>query len=604
MLENDVFSIPEMSLLDISDSGEFFLVVSNHSDVHNVYKINKDSLSNWTNITPLNDRIFDGTLSPDEKLFIFPKEQRGNEKHDLYITDMQTNKTDLFLSLSSTRVNKVKWAPDGKFIFFEGSTENTICIWRIEIETKKVDKIYETTSLGELSRVNPKRPFLIWNEDSLSNPKESKFLIINYLTNEIVKEFQMGPNYKTYGLIWRPEGNKVVFFTDISEDPSLGVLTIDSGEHHYIKAAKLGLARDYTAVEWFPDEEKIVYAAKKNGVTHLYMEDLKTDNDDNPREINVGLGYIESIHIVKKHPEIIYVQWSNLANPTLIIEYNLKTKSENILLESKPANLKDNLSNATYMEYESFDKRKIPAFLVEPPAEKKLPGNPIIILVHGGPSWEFSQNWNAMGDVIQNYANAGFKVFCPNIRGSTGYGKEFLELNLGDLGGNDLKDVLEGKKFLMKKFPESKYQFITGASYGGFMTFLIMTKYPKEFAAGTAIVGITDWFEMHKLGDRVFKSFTETLFLGSPEEKKDLYADRSAINFVHQLSNPVLIIHRENDSRCPVLPIYTFHNKAKELGKNVELYVEKGAGHGSQKMSHLRKQYTMATNFFLQQLKH
>ena len=602
MLENDVFSIADMALLHVSDSGEFFLVVSNRNEVQNVYKINKDNSSNWINITPFDDRIFNGTLSPDEKSFIFPKEQKGNEKHDLYITDIQTNNTSLFLSLQSTRVNTVKWAPDGKYIFFDGSTESAICIWRLEIESKKLDKIYETTSLGELSRINPKQPYLIWNEDSLTNPKESKFFIINYLTGKIIKEFQMGTNFKTYGLIWSTDGNKVIFYTDITENPTLGVLNINSGEHHYIKAEKLGLARDYTAVEWLPDQDKIIYAAKKNGVTRLYIEDLTSN--DNPIEINVGLGYIKSIRIVKKHPEIIYVEWSNLTNPTLIIEYNLETKKKNILLESKQPDFKNNFGTVSYLEYESFDKRKIPAFLVEPSSNKKLLGNPIIILVHGGPAWEFSQDWNAMGNVIQNYANAGFKVFCPNIRGSTGYGKEFLELNLGDLGGNDLKDVLEGKKYLSKKFPDCKFQFITGASYGGFMTFLIMTKYPKEFSAGVAIVGITDWFEMHRLGDRVFKSFTETYFLGRPEEKKDLYSDRSAINFVQQLSSPLLIIHRENDSRCPVQPIYTFYDKAKQLGKNIELYVEKGAGHGSQKMSHLKKQYTMATNFFLQKIKH
>lgn len=134
------------------------------------------------------------------------------------------------------------------------------------------------------------------------------------------------------------------------------------------------------------------------------------------------------------------------------------------------------------------------------------------------------------------------------------------------------------------------------------MTFLTMTKHPGVFDAGAAVVGITDWVAMHHLGDAVFKKFSETFFNGPPEKNSELYRDRSAINFVENMKDPLLIIHRANDSRCPVEPIYTFAGKAISLGKPVEIYVEQEAGHGAQKMDHLRKQYRKVIDFFENQL--
>jgi dipeptidyl aminopeptidase/acylaminoacyl peptidase len=106
---------------------------------------------------------------------------------------------------------------------------------------------------------------------------------------------------------------------------------------------------------------------------------------------------------------------------------------------------------------------------------------------------------------------------------------------------------------------------------------------------------------MHRQGDAVFKAFTE-YFFGKPEENPNLYNDRSAINFVEQLQEPLYIIHRANDSRCPVDPIYTFVGKAVSLDKKVGIYVEREAGHGAQKLDHLLKQYGKAVEFLLKQV--
>ncbi len=164
-------------------------------------------------------------------------------------------------------------------------------------------------------------------------------------------------------------------------------------------------------------------------------------------------------------------------------------------------------------------------------------------------------------------------------------------MNIHDCGGADLKDVEEAAKYI-KTRPDvdpSKIALV-GASYGGFMTFLATTKIPDYWAAGAAIVGITDWKEMYELSDAAFKSFIERYF-GKPEENPGLYYDRSAINFAQNLKAPLLIWHRGNDSRCPLAPVQKYADRLRELGKDFEMNVVWDEGHGFQKTENLVRQY-------------
>ncbi|MFX1250814.1 MAG: alpha/beta fold hydrolase [Promethearchaeota archaeon] len=592
-----IFNIPDLIFLDVSHSADFFLIISNKNNTHNVFKIDLNNLKEWIPVTRGEDRVFTGHLSSDDSRFVFPKEQGGNEKHDLFVTDLTTLETSLLVNLNSIRVYIPKWAPDDQNILFGGSTDTNICLWKFNLDNKDLDVLYKTTQLADMGQINPKQPLVSWAEFKPDNPKASLIKVINYKTGEIRNEIQGSPNSMNESISWNDDGKQLLLQTDAPGENTLAVWDNSSEEITLMQATELGLAIDYTTADWLPGKDEIIYAAKKNGRTRLYTEKISTE--DPPVELSLPEGWVNSLKTIKTKPELVYLEWSNLANPTQILEYNIVKSDFKIIANSIPSDFKLKLSEAEFITYPTFDSRNIPAFQIAPLPERQLPGNPIIILIHGGPSWEFSHDWQAMGNIIQLYASAGYRVFCPNIRGSTGYGKEFLELNIGDLGGGDLKDVLEARKYLHATYPDSKFQFLTGASYGGFMTFLTMTKHPGLFTAGAAIVGITDWFAMHRLGDRVFKSFTERFFLGSPEQKSELYKDRSAINFVENLTEPLLIIHRENDSRCPVEPIYTFVGKALSFNKEIEIYVEREAGHGFQKRAHLEKQYGKVVEFFL-----
>lgn len=593
---SDVFDIPDLLFLELSHDSESLIVSSNKDDVPHVYQVRLSDPKNWIDLTVGQDRVSLGFLSPDDSMFVFPRETAGNEKHNLFLTDMKSYETSLLVQLESLRIAFLGWSMDNHSVLFDGSSPTSMGLRRYFIPEKELSMIYETNLQSWMGYVNPVKPLVPYIEQHPKHAIAYDIKIIDYETSEVIETISESETSMDFPLAWNQDGSKLIIRTNAKGETSLAVWDVESSETVYSRATELDLGIDYDMADWIPRTKDIIYPAKLNGQTRLYRESVF--DSEEPIELPMDAGWISGLDADKKNPDILYLAWSNMANPVRIGRYNINSGNFELIIDSRPPNLETKLSSGKFLHYDTFDDWKIPAYDVAPNPDVKLDGNPIVVLIHGGPWWEFSNSWDAMGPVIQSYSNAGFRVFCPNIRGSTGYGDKFMLSNVGDLGGGDLKDVLAARDYLSKKYPDCKKFLITGASYGGYMTFLVLTKQPEAFDAGVSVVGITDWSEMHRHGDAVFKSFTEQLFKGPPEENKDLYFDRSPINFVENIQAPLLIIHRANDSRCPVEPIYTFTGKAISLGKQVDIYVEQEAGHGPQKMEHVRKQYGMAIEYF------
>ncbi|MHA1906699.1 MAG: S9 family peptidase [Candidatus Thorarchaeota archaeon] len=605
----DVFDIPDLGLLSLSHDSKSILIFSNKDNVTRVYQVLLSNLEEWNRLTFGKDRVLLGHLSNDDSTFAFAKDSDGDEKHNLYLTDIQSYQSSLLAELDSTMVSGLKWTYDDSHILFSGSTPSSLGLWKYSLKEKTVNLVYETTTMSGMSSVNPKLPLVTYDEMSPSHPGATFVRIIDYSTNDIVDTISLSETSMDGSYQWNKDGNKLLMTTNAPGDETLFIWDRKSSEVVYSKATELGLGVNYQLARWLPEKDVIIYCIKKEGRSKLYIENVLESED--PIEISIpncclgGTYYsvYSSLQIDKTNPGIMYIAWSSLSKPAEIVRYELESGSYEVVLSSKPNSFTKKLSSGDFLRYQTFDEWMIPAFEISPsPDSPKLDNDPIIVFLHGGPWWDIADNWGTMGNVIQSYSSAGFRVFCPNFRGSTGYGDKFMLLDMGDLGGGDMKDILAAKEYISKRYPESKKIFVAGASYGGFLTFLILTKHPRAFDAGIAIVGSTDWAEEHKLSTRMGQSFIEQFFGGPPDTNPDLYYDRSPINFIEKLNDPLLIIHRENDARCPIEPIYKFYNKAVDLEKDIEIHVDMEAGHGQQTMEKLREQYTLAIDFMKKHL--
>lgn len=193
---------------------------------------------------------------------------------------------------------------------------------------------------------------------------------------------------------------------------------------------------------------------------------------------------------------------------------------------------------------------------------------PFVIDLHGGPD---SVTLDVFSAEAQAWIDNGFGYCGLNYRGSISFGKEFQEKILGRPGSPEVEDSITIKRELVRRGWALENQCIlAGYSWGGFVTLLGMGKFPKEWAAGVALVPIADWLMNYKLIPAYLKALDTSLFGGTPEEVPDRYEKASPKTYVSNLCAPVLIIAGEYDTRCPIEQVLSYISAAKTLKKDVE----------------------------------
>lgn len=221
----------------------------------------------------------------------------------------------------------------------------------------------------------------------------------------------------------------------------------------------------------------------------------------------------------------------------------------------------------------------------------KNPNDPLIVYVHGGPT---SFSYGSFLDRTSVYLGYGFSVFAPNYRGSVGKGREYAELNVGDLGGMDFEDIISGIQHLNDtgKIKTDRI-YITGGSYGGYMSALAVMK-TDLFKASVSLFGISDWVSFHG---------TSNLYLWDRLHMDDdpwafgKYDEYSPIRMKHDPKTPVLLMHGIRDPYVPIGQYYEFYRFLKEKGCEVRMIVFPREGHGFNEKEHIRRQYIETIKF-------
>ena len=205
-----------------------------------------------------------------------------------------------------------------------------------------------------------------------------------------------------------------------------------------------------------------------------------------------------------------------------------------------------NLTAPEELNYNSFDGKRIQAWIQKPPdfdAQKKYP---LILDIHGGPhaayGWIFDHEFQWM-------AAKGYVVLYVNPRGSTSYGQEFGNIIQYHYPGDDYRDLMIGVDEVLKRgYVDQKKLGVTGGSGGGVLTDWTIT-HTDRFAAAVSQRDISNWASWWYTAD--FTLFQPNWFKAPPFEDPQDYHDRSAISFVKNIHTPVLFVLGESDFRTP-----------------------------------------------------
>jgi dipeptidyl aminopeptidase/acylaminoacyl peptidase len=232
--------------------------------------------------------------------------------------------------------------------------------------------------------------------------------------------------------------------------------------------------------------------------------------------------------------------------------------------------------------WQAPDGKAIEGLLTYPVGYQPGQRVPLLVIVHGGPTGVFVQSFIASRGAypIAAFASEGYAVLRCNVRGSSGYGREFRYANYGDWGGGDYRDIMSGVDAMIQRgIADSTRLGVMGWSYGGYMTSWIVTQ-TKRFKAASVGAGVTNL--MSFTGTTDIPGFLPDYFGGEYWDVFDKWRAHSAMFNVKGVSTPTLIQHGGADRRVPTSQGYEFYNALKRQGVPVKLVVYPRQPHGLQ----------------------
>lgn len=232
------------------------------------------------------------------------------------------------------------------------------------------------------------------------------------------------------------------------------------------------------------------------------------------------------------------------------------------------------------------------------PKHFKAPG-PVVLSFHGGPE---GQERPAFRADYQALLAAGMGVFAPNIRGSSGFGKNFMQLDnhAGRFDAN--RDIQSAASFLVEAGIGAKDRLgITGGSYGGYATMVGVTEFPDTFAAAANLFGMVN-FETFFAQSTPWMGAISTGEYGDPKTQRQLLRDLSPIHKLDRVRTPLLVMHGANDTNVPLVEAEQIVDTLKQRDVDVEFVLFPDEGHGWRKEANRVKSTLALTRFFREHL--
>jgi len=275
---------------------------------------------------------------------------------------------------------------------------------------------------------------------------------------------------------------------------------------------------------------------------------------------------------------------ASASNPGRYYVYYLGTGKMHLLLTPYDQLVGKKLSAMESVSYRARDGLEVPAYLTLPTG-RAVKSLPLIVMPHGGPF--VRDEWGYDVDA-QFLANRGYVVLQPNYRGSTGYGKAYVEKGMGQWGRAMQDDLDDGVKWLVEQGKvDPKRVCIMGSSYGGYAALWAAARNPEIYRCAISFAGISDVRAMLAYdrrafsAPRYFRNWRERV-----QGDRDFDLDTiSPLRAVDRVNIPLLIAHGEKDDNVPMTQSRRMHEALNKAKKAHEYVVYPGERHGLQEVS-------------------
>ena len=298
---------------------------------------------------------------------------------------------------------------------------------------------------------------------------------------------------------------------------------------------------DVEAVAPSKDSRLLAYAVNEGGLSRLVVQ----APDGTERTLELPAGRITSLTFADADAALV-LALARFERPSTILRLDFATGAVEPLAEG-PFDLSHaDVVTPRAVAIPSFDGQEVPAFVFEP-AEPR-PGRPALAMVHGGPESQYAAHWRAD---VQYLVRRGWTVVAPNVRGSTGHGREWQ-------AGDDLERRMDSVRDLkavrdwMASQPgiDPQRLVVAGQSYGGFMVMAALTEHPDDWCAGVNFYGIAD-FNSLMATTGPWRRALRAVEYGDPDtgSGRALLHDLSPLRRLDRVRAPLFIAHGSEDPR-------------------------------------------------------
>ena len=525
-------------------------------------------------LTFLEDAVESYTLSPDESQLIFSAAKGGNEQYNFYLYSFKTGKYEPLLVDDAVRYEDPTWLSENEILYASNEANGKdFYIYHLDIAAKKHTLLVEKKGFNSITDALSKDDFLFYTYES--NMKTVPY----HFQNGKAKKMKVSDENKKYIPIAYFESG-ILMKTNEKNDMEYLEIVLDF--------AKKPVFEDNWGVESVVVDKKsrdeAVFCTNEEGYSkcfHYKKGEIK------PLDFGkslVGLNSLKNGKLVFKvssEGEIPQPQVFDLTTKTTQKFGYVNANGIDVSLFASPE----------LKKVKSFDGEEIPYFIYLPKTGKAP--FPTIVYFHGGPEGQFRPGFNAQ---FQYYLSKGIAVVAPNVRGSSGYGKRYMDLDNYKLRMNSVKDGGAILEDLVKSGTSKPKGFIaSGGSYGGFMTVASMAEFADDYICGIDNVGVVDLINFLENTSSYRRHLREAEY--GPLTDREFLASISPTNMAEKIKGELYVFHGANDPRVPVSDAYILINKLKKAGKKVQKHIFEDEGHGYRKKANREIYFLKSAEF-------
>ena len=550
-------------------------------------------------ITFFNEPVRGATLCPDKNknVILFTKDVGGAEFYQIFSFDINNGNFKMLTDGKSSN-GGVSWNNKGdKFSFF--STKRNGTDWDIYVADINAPEKAEMVSSegGSWYAVDwaPDDKSLILGKYVSAN--ESYFYTLDLMSKKLTQVNPSSEKIAYGGAVYSKDGKGIYFTSD--ENSEFQRLRYYDLQTKNFTVLTLDINWDVESITLSEQGDRLAFTINEDGMAKLFMLNTKTMKYNAVSGIPVGQVYGLSFH--PDGTKLAMVLNTPQSSGDIYV-MDLSSNSLERWTYSEVGGL--NTSNFVIPElihYETFDQvdgkpRMIPAFIYMPNGEGP---HPVVIDIHGGPEGQAQPYFNP---ITQYYVNEmGIVVIEPNVRGSSGYGKSYLQLDNGFKREESVQDIGELLNWIAKQPNlDAKRVAVVGGSYGGYMVLASMTHFNDKLKCAVDIVGISN-FVTFLTNTQDYRRDLRRVEYGDERdtEMNEFLQKISPTTNAHKITKPLFVVQGLNDPRVPYTEAEQIVDIVRKNSGEVWYLLAKDEGHGFRKKTN-RDFYIWSEVLFLE----